>query len=396
MKVLIVHNRYRQSGGEDAVVTREARLLRQAGHSVVEYRRSNEEARDQSSWQRLALLTRAVWSSEIVRDLRRLISRERPDVAHFHNTFAMVSPSAYFACREMGIPVVQSLHNSRLICPAATSYRNGRACTDCLGKVVPWPGMIHGCYKGSRISTAAVASVVTVHRWLGTWSKRIDLYIAFTDFYRRRFVEHGLPSDRVVVKPHFVHPDPGPRHREPGEYALFVGRLDPEKGIRTVVRAWQRLRQIPLIVRGDGRLLPEMTELVMTPGMANVKIVGRLSEDRLMAMAKGARFLLWPSEGYYETFGLVTIEAFACGVPVIASGLGAMAEIVQNGRTGLHFRPGDADDLAAKVEWAWTHPREMVEMGREARQEYEVKYTAERNYHMLMDIYDMAIAKARH
>jgi glycosyltransferase involved in cell wall biosynthesis len=233
-----------------------------------------------------------------------------------------------------------------------------------------------------------------VHHWLGTWRDRVNLYVTFTNFYRRKFIEHGFPSDRIVTKPHFVHPDPGPRDGAIGDYALFIGRLDPVKGIRTLIRAWQKLSGIPLVVIGAGSLAAEVRGLMNTSGM-KVRAFERLPEGDLMNVMKGARFLLWTSEGY-ETFGLVAAEAFACGVPVIASGLEAMAETVQNERTGLHFQSGNADDLAAKVEWAWTHPREMMDMGREARREYEAKYTAGRNYRILMRIYDSAMKRARH
>jgi len=393
MKILIVHNTYQQPGGEDIAAEREASLLANAGHEIIWYRRSNNEANTLNLWDKITLPKRMIWASDAVSDLHRLIAQHKPDVAHFHNTHFMISPAAYTACRDMGVPVVQSLHNPRLLCPAASLYRDGRACEDCLGKTLPWPGIVHACYRNSRYQTAAVATMLTLHRWRKTWAKCVDIYIVFADFYRRKFIESGLAAEKMVVKPHFVDPDPLPRQETTGDYALFVGRLDPEKGVRTLLSAWEHLNAIPLKIRGAGRLEREAQAAAQRLG--TVEFVGHLSQDELIQLFKGAHFLVWPSEGYYETFGLVAVEAFACGVPVIASRIGVMAEIVQDGHTGLHFAPGDPDDLAAKASWAWTHPEAMAEMGRNARREYEAKYTATRNYELLMGIYDTAIQRSR-
>lgn len=393
MRVLLVHNEYQQPGGEDIVAQREAALLQRAGHEVIEYRRSNKELDALNFWRKLAVPKRMVWADDAVRDLRDLIKRTKPAVAHFHNTFLMISPAAYYACRQMGVPVVQSLHNPRLLCPSANFYRNGGVCQDCLGKTPPWPGVVHGCYRGSRLQTALVAGMLTTHRLLKTWQQQVDAYIVFTEFYRQQFINGGLPPEKIFVKPHFVDPDPGGRPGDPGGYALFLGRLDPEKGVRTLLRAWQRVGSRLLKIRGDGQLRGEV-ENFMQQNPGSVEVIGRLSGEDLSRLIKGACFLIWPSEGYYETFGLVAIEAFACGVPVIASKLGVLAEIVQDGRTGLHFVAGDAGDLARKIEWAFAHPQEMAAMGRNARQEFESRYTAQRNYEQLMAIYGKCIETA--
>jgi len=345
MKVLLVHNSYTQPGGEDTVVAREARMLRDTGHTVIEYSRSNKEL--EGLWKRPLLPIGVIWASDALRDLRKLVIRERPDVAHFHNTFAVISPAAYFAFGEHEIPVIQSLHNPRLICPSANFYRGGKVCTDCLGRTMPWPGIVHGCYRNSHVGTAVVGTMIAMHGWLGTWANRVDMYVVFTEFYRDLFVRHGLPSDKIVIKPHFVSPDPGMRCACDGDYALFIGRLDAEKGIRTVMRAWKQLGGVPLKIRGGGRLLQETLRVCRDSGLGKVEFVDWLPENEMLAVVKKARFLVWPSEGLYETFGLVAAEAFACGVPVIASGIGAMAEMVKDGRTGLHFRPGDAPSCSS-------------------------------------------------
>lgn len=301
----------------------------------------------------------------------------------------LVSPSAYYASQEAGVPVVQTLHNYRLVCPAATFFRDGHVCEDCLGKTPPWPGVMHACYRGSRSQTAVVAAMLTVHRALKTWREQVDCYITMTDFTRRKLIAGGLPAEKVAVKPNFVHPDPGMKDGH-GCYALFVGRLSPEKGLRTLLQAWQGIRDIPLKIVGDGPLLDEVRSVMQAQQLRGVEVLGTRTRQEVMDLMHGASFLVFPSE-WYECFPVTLAEAFACGLPVVASSLGVMAEIVEDGRTGLHFKPGDPEDLAAKVEWAWGHPCEMTVMGREARHEYEQKYTAERNYQQLTEVYQMVI-----
>jgi glycosyltransferase involved in cell wall biosynthesis len=385
MKILMVHNSYQQNGGEDVVFENDRDLLSARGHGVCIYRRHNDEIGRYGLVAKSTLPLRTVWAWDSAAQLRQILQRERPDVAHFHNTFPLISPAAYYACRDAEVPVVQSLHNPRLICPAATFYREGRACIECLGRSVAWPAILHACYHRSRAQTAVITGMLAIHSSLNTWSRLVDAYIVFSDFYRRAFIDAGFPQVKIHVKPHFVPFDPGIEKRA-ADYALFIGRLAPEKGVPTLLKAWNLLQPlaIPLKIRGDGPLLNQLPKAQLEN---NIQVIPHLSRQDLTALLHGARFLVWPSEGYYETFGLVAIEALACGLPVIASRSGAMAEIVDHQRTGLHFNPGDPRDLAAKVEWAWTHPIQMKAMGDAARREYEMKYTAERNYQILMEIY---------
>ncbi len=392
-KIMIVHNRYQQSGGEDAVVEAESDLLARWGHGVWSYCRDNREIRDYSLFRKIALAKHTVWAWNSYFGVQRVIGQAKPDLVHFHNTLPLISPAAYYACREAGVPVVQTLHNYRLLCAGATFSRDGHACEDCLGKSVPWPGVLHACYRQSRSQTAAVGAMLTFHRWFKTWKEQIDIYIALTEFARKKFIQGGLPKEKILVKPNFVHPDPRARNGV-GEYALFVGRLSQEKGVHTLLRAWQCLKKIPLRIVGDGPLLEKVRMFVGEQKLAHVKVLRKRTREEVFLLLKGAQFLVFPSE-CYENFPVTVVEAFACGVPVIGSRLGAMKEIVENGRTGLHFAPGDPDDLAAKIDWALTHPKSMEEVGREARAEYEAKYTATRNYQMLMDIYHRVLETHR-
>jgi glycosyltransferase involved in cell wall biosynthesis len=289
--------------------------------------------------------------------------------------------------------VVQTLHNYRLLCPAAIFFRDANVCEECFDHSL-WRGVLHGCYRDSRAETSAVALMLTVHRWLGTWSKMVDCFIALTEFSCKKFTEAGLPAEKIAVKPNFAHPDPGAREGR-GEYALFAGRLSEEKGLGTLLATWERLNnRVPLEIVGDGPLRSTLQDEAQRRMMGSIHFCGWMPRDRTVAAMKQARFLVFPSE-WYEGFPLTIAEALACGVPVISSRLGGMQEIVADGRTGLHFTPGDPEDLAVKVQWAWAHPEEMAAMGRAARAEYEAKYTAERNYAMLIEIYQRAIATHR-
>src|ERR1700691_5565501 len=372
LRVVIAHNYYQIPGGEDETLRRERKLLRSAGHHVNEFIRRNSEITRTDILAKITLAGRTVWGEDSRKAMLAVLREQKPDLVHFHNTFPLMSPSVYYACREEGIPVVQTLHNARLFCPGGDLERNHRICEDCKGKKVAWPGVLHGCYRRSRIETGVVAAMLAVHWQLKTWEKMITVYIVSTPFYRRKFIEAGFPEERLALKPHFVE-DPGLAHNDRG-YALFVGRLSTEKGVQTLLRAWEKLPHIPLKIRGEGPLLPEVSE-VARKSRGSVEIVPRLDRNGLNDLMSGARFLIWPSQGYYETFGYVAVEAFSCGVPVIASRVGVAEEIVQDQRTGLHFASDDPDDLAAKAEWAWSHPKEMDEMGRIARAEYEAKYT---------------------
>lgn len=392
MKILLTHNSYQQAGGEDAVVAAEAALLAEGGHSVITYGRSNEELNGGGLIGQALAGLRTTWSSRSYQEITKLLKKEKPDVAHFHNTFPLISPAAYYACEEMGVPVVQTLHNYRLLCPGATFLRDGKVCEACLRKPVAWPGIAHRCYRGSRRATAAVAVMQTAHRALRTWQTKVNVYIALSEFARRKFIEGGLPEDRIVVKPNFIAGDFKPQTR-PGKYAVFVGRLSEEKGAQVLVSAWRRMQTaVPLRIVGDGPLLERLSREIGNSSLPWVELSGRRTPEEVRSLMFGARFLISPSI-CYENFPLAVAESFASSVPVIASRLGSMSEIVQDGVTGLHFEAGNAADLAAKVEWAWTHAEEIQEMGRAARLEFEGKYTGEANYKRLMEIYEMAMAK---
>ena len=398
LKVISVHNRYVQPGGEDQVFESEARLLKECGHQVTQVQ--EHTTYPDGIVKKLGVAVNCIWSRRWHREFRDLLRKARPDVVHIHNFFPLISPSVYYACRREGVPVVQTLHNYRLLCSSAELYRDGKVCEECLHHGLR-RGVRYGCYQGSKLGTAALSLMVGVHRSLRTWTNLVDCYIALTEFARNKLIEGGLPADRIRVKPNFVLPDPGSKEsgsRESeqkqgsGEYALFVGRLVQAKGVLSMMKAWEQMpRHIPLVIAGDGPCRERLDAAVKSGKLPSVNYLGRLSRPDTLATMKRARFLIFPSE-WYEGFPVTIAESFACGVPVICSRLGSMEEIVSDGRTGMHFQAGDAEDLAKKVQWAWEHPEEIDAMGRLARQEFEKKYTAARNIEMLEEIYEFAMA----
>ena len=389
LKVLGVHNHYRQEGGEDRVFADEMALLRDHGHAVITFTRHNDETVGGNP---VATAGRAVWNRDTYRSLRRLIAAEVPDLVHVHNTWPVISPAAHHAARDAGIPVVQTLHNYRLMCPAATFLRNGNICEDCLGRSLAWPGVIHGCYRSSRAATAVIAATHAFHRGRGTFTRTVDRYIALTRFARSKFVAGGLPAERIVVRPNFVFDDPGVGTGL-GGYALFAGRLSPEKGIATLLTAWHQIGdRVPLRVAGDGPLAADVAAAVRS--LPGVTWLGPLPHADVIEQMRHALFVVLPSE-VYEAFPLTIVEAFAVGTPVIATDLGAMGEVIEHGKNGLHFDRGDATGLAERALRLAVDDDERAHLRAGARGAYEMRYGADRAYASLLRIYQQVCAEHR-
>ena len=378
MRVLQVHNFYRQPGGEDQVFAAEHDLLAAHGHRVSQYTAHNDSIEGMSA---ASLAARTIWNASAYREVRTLIRRETIDLVHVHNTFPMLSPAVCYAARAEGVPVVQTLHNYRLLCPAATFFREGAVCERCLGRTIPYPALVHRCYRRNAAASLAAATMLTGHRAAGTWRTKIDTYIALTDFAKNKFAEGGLPARRIMVKPGFVE-DPGYGNGA-GEYALFLGRLTEEKGVAVLCEAWKRLGNVlPLKIAGEGPLRPALHDL---PG---VEYLGQCSRTRVMELLKQAAFLVVPSL-WYEGFPMVVVEALACGTPVVASALGSLNELIEDGVNGCRFAPADAAALVSCVENG-LRSESFLQMRGRARACYEQNYTPRRNYDILMQIYSAA------
>ncbi len=395
MKVLLVHNFYRQPGGEDEVFLSEVSLLRKHGHEVLKYVDYNTEAEHTHKFRATADL---VWSRRSAKNIVAVATRFRPDVVHFHNTFIRISPAAIRACSQSGFPVVQTLHNYRLCCPAATFFRDGQICEQCLGKTLPFPSIVHGCWQSSRLRTLPVALMQATHTILRTWTRYVDVIIALSEFSRQKLIEGGLPERKIVVKPNFVedqeYPSGSMTEQSVQPYAIFLGRLSPEKGVWTLIEAWRHIEQMPLKIVGDGILRRELEQVLRQHGIGNVEMLGHIPGPEARMLLKAASFLIFPSE-WYEACSRTILEALACGQPIIASAIGSIPEFVVHGETGLLFEPQNPSDLVEKVRWAIRHPTELRGLGKRARKMYEDRFTPESNYALLIGIYQRAIENAR-
>ncbi|MCG8649849.1 MAG: glycosyltransferase [Pirellulales bacterium] len=386
MKILACHNHYQQPGGEDQSFAAEVELLQAHGHEVSRYVAHNDSIRQMG---RLEVSRKTIFNRETYREIRIRLRKQRPDVVHCTNVFPLISPAVYYAARKEKVAVVQSLRNFRLLCPNAYLLRDGKVCEDCLTRIIKWPAVRYGCYRNNRAATAVVATMLATHRWLGTWTRMVDRYFAMTEFARQKFVDGGLPAAKIDVKPNFLLKDPGPGPGQ-GGYALFVGRLSPEKGLDTLLAAWRLLeRPHPLRIAGDGPLAATIEQAAGEN--ANIQWLGRLHTKQVLEQLGNATCLVLPS-AWYEGLPRTIIEAYAKGTPVIAFRLGAMQEVIQDGRTGYLVQPGNVEALARTVEHHFaSDPPVRSKLRQAAYDQYRRDFSAENNYRILMEIYRRAI-----
>jgi glycosyltransferase involved in cell wall biosynthesis len=386
MKILMIHNRYRERGGEDYSTAAEVNLLRSAGIDCQFYQVDN---RDQRSLGASAAIN-AVWSRSAAREISNIVKGRQIDLVHVQNFFPLLSPSIHWAANRAGAAVVQSLRNYRLACVNGQFFRDGRICEDCLGHS-PVSGIIHRCYRNSLGASSAVAAMLVMHRAISTWEHRVDRFIAVSGFTRTKMIEAGLSADKVEVKPNFLEFTPRAPGPGGGGYFVYVGRLSEEKGIRTLVEAWKALpAPVPeLKIVGSGPLDEFLKSATAT--VPQITLLGGRPPSEVLEIVARAEALIFPSE-WYETFGRVAMEAYSVGTPVIGSDVGAVGEIVDDEITGLRFRAGSSADLAAKIRQFLSIPERKVAMRSAARATFLARYTASDNIKLLLEIYQRALA----
>jgi glycosyltransferase involved in cell wall biosynthesis len=354
-------------------------MLRARGHRVFDYIRENKEI-NLDFPARIAL--RSIWSNEDYRAIRGLIRSNQIDIVHVHNFLPLISPAAFHAAHDEGVPVVHTLHNYRLACSGAQLFRSGTICEDCVGKSLPWPGVVHGCYRNSRVATAGVAAILTTHRILGTWTKKVSAYIVLNKFMRSKLAGAGLPPDKIFLKSNFA-PDLGVGVGR-GGYAFFAGRLSREKGILTLLAAWEKLvSKLPLKIAGAGPL----EDLVRAKAgqFTGVEFLGALRPEEVHERMADAVALIVPSE-WYEGAPMVIVEALSKGTPVIASNLGGLPEMIDHQRSGLLFNAGNSASLQEAV-GRLLEPGFCAHLREGARDKFLAEYTEEQNYRLLTGIY---------
>lgn len=389
MRIVVAHNYYQQGGGEDQCVDQEVAMLRDFGHDVLLFSLRNDTI---DGMGRAKLASATIWNRAAYAELRAVLRARRAEVVHFHNTFPLISPAGYYAARAEGTKVVQTLHNYRLACANALLLREGQVCESCLTSFAPWRSIGYACYRGSRAASAVTTAMLGIHRAAGTWRAAVDVYLALTEFGRRKLIANGLPAERLLVKPNFVSPDPGPGTGS-GKFGIFVGRLSEEKGVHVLLEAWRRLDgTVPLWIIGDGPLAPLVRDAARRDPL--IRWLGKLPLSSVYQIIGDAAFAVLPSI-CFEAFPRVIAEAFSKGTPVVASRTGAMAELVEEGRTGALFSPGDPDDLARVIRGVEADVSGLARMRGPSRAEFEAKYTAEVNHRRLMEAYSLALTGGR-
>jgi glycosyltransferase involved in cell wall biosynthesis len=387
MKILFIHNFYQIEGGEDAVFKSEIEFLK-LKNEILEYTVNNDSIN--SLLGKVLAFSRVVFSFKAYRRFKQYLKLHNPDVVHAHNYFPLLSPSVFYACKKMNTPVIHTLHNYRAVCPTALLMYTGEI-EERSVKGTSWWAVANKVYRGSFVGTLALATMVELHKWLGTWQTKVDRFIALTEFSKQKYVEAGWPVHKIAVKPNFIQ-DPFNGDTvvaKAGGYGLFVGRLSEEKGVDILFESWASTAG-KLKVIGDGPL----KVFVESKSSGGIEFLGRKDKSDVLDLVRNADFIIMPST-WYEGFPMVLVEAFACGTPALVSRLGSMEEIVEDGVTGLHFEAGNTQDLAEKAQWLIDNPSCAREMGQNARNEYLAKYTPEKNYEVLMDIYQQAIDEAK-
>lgn len=389
-KVLFIHNYYQLRGGEDQVVERELEMLKSRGIHAESYCVHNDTI-THNIVNKAKVALNATWSIAEYKKVRKKIMDMRPDVVHVHNFFPIVSPSVYYACERLGVPVVQTLHNYRLICPAATFMREGKVCEKCLdGSIIN--SVRYGCYRGSAFNTIPLAAMIKVNNLLGTWSNKITKYIALTDFSKNKFIESGIPNNKICVKPNFIKSPPSISRVSPhGDYILYVGRISLEKGIDYLLEAWIKMQQkknFKILIIGDG---PDKERLQGIYKSEDIMFLGKMPSQQVLEYMSSAKFLVVPSI-WYEGFPLTIVESYSVGTPVLCSKIGSLEEVVIPEQTGLHFNPGDIHDITKTISKALDIDQISYEVMRSnTLLNFERKYTEEINYKHLMEIYNQVI-----
>ena len=377
MKILQAHNYYQQAGGEDTVVAQEKQILEKNGHEVITFYKQNEDINSWNKISKLRLIKEVSWSKKVFQEVDEIIKANPVNVCHVHNTLPLISPSIYYACKSNNVPVVQTLHNYRLICTNGLLMRNGRICEECLGRS-PYGAIAKKCYRNSALQTFVVARMLQKNKRMGTWEKQVDAYICLTEMAKEKFIAHGIPENKLFVKPNFIEVSLKPEVQK-DDYLLYAGRITAEKGAKLIQSLATKL-DYPIKVVGEGALAADLK------GISSIELLGRKSHAETLKLMQKAKAVLFPSL-LYEGMPMTIIEAFALKTPIIASGIGAAKSMISDMETGILFDYNSAESLIEKVNFCLNHPQEMSAMAEKAFREYENHYTAKENLKMLIKLY---------
>lgn len=383
-KILVVHNYYQIPGGEDTVVENEVKLLKENGHKVILYNRNNNEIKNFSMIKKILLPFMMIFNLRTYREIRKIIKEENIDIVHVHNTLNLVSPAVYYAALSLKVPVIQTIHNFRLLCPSGTFYRDGHICEDCVAKGMRC-SIKHGCYRESKLQTLIYVFNLKIHQFLGVYGK-IN-YIALTEFNKEKLLNFKQIEDkRIFIKPNFsensINMVP---YEQRDDYFVFVGRIDKLKGIEMLLQAWKTMGKeaLELIICGTGPEEEWCKKYIEENELLKIKMMGFLSIREVNKMIAYSKALILPTQ-WYEGFPMVIVEAYSNGTPVIGSNLGNTGNIIKENKTGLKFSANSLKELSECIEKI----KQNNTICDSVIQEYRENYTKEKNYEILKAIYD--------
>lgn len=391
MKILAIHNFHRKgsASGDDQVFKSETALLEAHGNTVIRYTVSNDEFDNSGLFGKIKQTMGMLWSFKNYKAVQQLIKKEKPDIVHIHTFFPLLSPSILYAAKRCGVKVVATLHDTRFVCPCATSLRGTELCNEC-GDGKYFRMCKYGCFKGSKLQSLIVAFIFKYHRTRKSFYKQIDKYICLNENQIKLLTEIGFDEKKIVKKYNFV-PDAEANLKPvkvdglPKRYAVFYGRIGEEKGVRLLMQMWNRITDIPLVVMGGGPLEEEFKNWADTK--ENVFFLGYTEHNKCLAIVKGGEFVVFPSI-WYEGCSMVEIETESLGKSLIATDLGFSVEAIQEGVNGYKVPLGSVDGFIKKIKELWNNPQMCKRMGENARTDYEEKYMPEDNYSQLIKIYE--------
>ena len=379
-RILLVHNRYQIPGGEDTVFENEAKLLEEHGHTVFRYERNNTEIKERSGVGKLALPFETIYSLKSEADIRHLIREKQIDLVHVHNTLLLVSSSVFDAALKEHVPVIQTIHNFRMICPAGICYRDGRICLDCLSKGLS-SAVKNRCYRGS-LSQSLVLTVSMQFQRLRRIYRHVH-FIVLTEFNRGMLMKQGQIALRQIdVKPNFTDCE---REILPFEkrkrQIVFAGRLDETKGVRFLLEIAERMKDSDwtFVILGTGPLAEECQKTVSEKNLTHVELRGLVDHDTVLDEIAQSQALILPTR-WYEGFPMTLVEAMSLGTPCIVPDFGNAGSMIAEGKSGYHYHADDPDSCMQVF-------TKNLSINEQVRAEYEANYSKEANYRILMEIY---------
>ena len=385
MRILIIHNRYQQRGGEDSVFENESSLLKKYGNSVEQLIFSNEEINSPIS--KIKAGISSIYNKSSAKKLDNKIQIFKPDIIHVHNFFPIASPSIFYESQKHNIPIVMTLHNYRLICPNALLFRDGKVCEECINKEFAINGVMNGCYRDSKLQTFALATMSYLHKKTKTWENRVDKYIALTNFAKNKILNSSLKlkEKQITIKPNYVNDHGFELNKD--DYLIFIGRLSKEKGVDILLNAFKNSKR-KIVIIGSGPMKDIVEEY--SKNYQNIEYLGFQQMDVIIQKLKKAKALIFTSV-WYEGMPMTILESLSTGTPVVSTDIGGPAEIITNNKTGLIYKVGDVEDLQNSIEKLYSDNDFFKNLCINARKEFEDKFSEKQNYQKLINIYKEVI-----